>query len=119
MRLLHGVLAIIAVAGGAGCGLFESEPRACGQDPALIVWATGSERAREGEYLLLLEALEADSSLTTWLRWYSRRFPWDGITYFSPGEPLHVLRGGDLSDRTVLVGRHGERLWTTWRESRC
>jgi hypothetical protein len=97
----------------------EPERAACGSDPALIVWAWGSERAREGEYLQILEALDTDSSLASWFRWYAQRFPQDGLTYFHPGERVDLLRGGDLSDRTVLVRRHGERLWSTWREFRC
>lgn len=103
----------------SACDLTAPAHRACGVDPALAVAPTGGERAREGEYVMILRRLDEYRGYERVLRWYAEEMPWLGVTFFRAGESLDVLRGGDLSDRTLLVRRHEERFWTTVAEASC
>lgn len=111
-------LGIWLLLGALVLGGCADQPRACGEWPALVVSPIAVERVVERRYLSLLGFYDrADAA--EWRR-FAILVPEFGLLFFETGEPVRVVRAGELSDRTVLVRTVGrDRFWVTWDEVSC
>ena len=113
MRLLFAVV----VAGLVACA---EQPRACGDWPALALTRWENERIAEQAYTNLLGEYVSATNKDLWRR-FAEAFPDWKVLFFFPGEPLAVLRFGEVSSTNVLVKTAAgpDRFWTAVEETAC
>ena len=107
----HTMRVVIASLLLTGCTLFTGPGEvACG------VWpyrAIGDAPARVVEELYAFDLLIFEME-PFWFAVEDAYNPWIG--FFRPGEPIHLVRAGDINGRHVLVTLADDRFWTVIEE---
>ena len=111
------LLAVFVLLSVVACA---EQPRACGDWPVLAITRWENERVAERVYVLLLTEYTIASNKDLWRR-FAEAFPEWKILFFLPGEPLTILRLGEISPTNVLVhtAAQTDRYWTAVEETAC
>ena len=113
MRLLTLLLLLVV----AACA---EQPRACGDWPVLTLRPDENQRLAEIEYNHVLVSWALADNKALWRR-YTDAFPSWGIIFFLTGEPLAILRQGEVSTGNILVqtASRTDYFWTVVEEASC